>query len=434
MARRLKSEAMMQALLRSNTHLLMTAVMLFQATGMLLLTFKTNPIDTQALIMAGVLPLVTWGAVNLYGKLWQVDRALMILVMFLCSVGLVTLQDITRSASTPLSQAIYAGGGLVAMAAGIVLMRRLRRWDKYLYWAMGLALLFLLLPLVIGQVKNGAKNWIQLGKGDDAPSLQPSEFVKPVLILCLAAGLSGKPRLLKCLPVVGYAAVLCGVLLLEKDLGALLLYFLVTCVVFYAATSNGLLTLAGLGLGAGGAVGAYHLFPYVAERVEMFLNPWSDPQDSGYQIIQALIAIGSGGLFGMGLGLGYPRNIPLYHSDFIFAAICEEYGLIFALGLLGIYLVIVLRGASVAMNARSSFHALTALGVVALIGIQTLVIVGGNTRLIPLTGVTLPYISAGGSSMVSMMGAAGLLLGVSSINAHDELEDYKRWASMEEDL
>ena len=121
-------------------------------------------------------------------------------------------------------------------------------------------------------------------------------------------------------------------------------------------------------------------------------SPWSDPQDSGYQIIQALIAIGSGGLFGMGLGLGYPRNIPLYHSDFIFAAICEEYGLIFALGLLGIYLVIVLRGASVAMNARSSFHALTALGVVALIGIQTLVIVGGNTRLIPLTGVTLPYI------------------------------------------
>ena len=119
MARRLKSEAMKQALLRSNTHLLMTAVMLFQATGMLLLTFKTNPIDTQALIMAGVLPLVTWGAVNLYGKLWQVDRALMILVMFLCSVGLVTLQDITRSASTPLSQAIYAGGGLVAMAAGI---------------------------------------------------------------------------------------------------------------------------------------------------------------------------------------------------------------------------------------------------------------------------------------------------------------------------
>ena len=91
-------------------------------------------------------------------------------------------------------------------------------------------------------------------------------------------------------------------------------------------------------------MGAYHLFPYVAERVEMFLNPWSDPQDSGYQIIQALIAIGSGGLFGMGLGLGYPRNIPLYHSDFIFAAICEEYGLIFALGLLGIYLVIVLLG------------------------------------------------------------------------------------------
>ena len=432
MARRMNAQALKRALLRSNTKLLMTVVMLFQATGMLLLAFKRDPIDTQALIMAAVLPLGTYLTVNLYSRLWQVDRALMILFLFLCSVGLITLQDIARAAITPLSQAVYVLAGLVSMAIGIVLMRVLRRYDRYLYWVMGLSLLFLVLPLVMGDWQNGAKNWIRLGRGEGAPSLQPSEFVKLALILCLAAGLSGRPRLLKCLPVVAYAALLCVLLLMERDLGALLLYFLLTCVVFYAATSNGLLTLTGLGLGAGGAVAAYKLFPYVAKRVEMFQNPWSDPQDSGYQIIQALIAIGSGGLFGMGLGLGYPRNIPLYHSDFIFAAICEEFGLIFALGLLGVYLVIVLRGAWVAMNARTSFHALTALGVVALIALQTLVIVGGNAKLIPLTGVTLPYISAGGSSMVSMMGAAGLLLGVSSINAHDELDDYHRAAELRE--
>lgn len=428
MARRLNAKNLRNALFRSNTKLLMTAVMLFQATAMFLLGIKKNPLDMQAMAMAALLPLATWFFVNLYAKLWQIDRTLMILTLFLCSVGLVTLQDISRSPITPLSQAMYALLGMASMAIGILLMRVLRRWDRYLYPVMILSFLFLAVPLAVGSWLNGAKNWIKLG----GLSVQPSEFVKLALILCLAAGFSGRPRLLKCLPFIAYAGLCCVLLLLERDLGALLLYFLVTCILFYAATSHGLLTLIGLGVGAGGAVAAYRLFPYVAKRIEMFVNPWSDPQDGGYQIIQALIAIGSGGLFGLGLGLGYPRNIPLYHSDFVFAAICEEFGLAFALALLGVYLIVVLRGASMAMNARTSFHALVVLGVVALIGLQTLVIVGGNAKLIPLTGVTLPFISAGGSSMVSMMGAMGLLLGVSAINAHDELDDYKRVASMEE--
>ncbi|MGI6237074.1 MAG: FtsW/RodA/SpoVE family cell cycle protein [Candidatus Excrementavichristensenella sp.] len=422
MARSLSHHAMRRALYRSNTKVLMTGVMIFQALGMLLLALKTSPLDTQALGMAILMPLVTWLSLALYGRLFRIDRALMLLFLFLCSIGLVTLQDIARSPETPFLQALYTLLGLGAMGMGILLMRVLRRWDRYLVPLMLLSLAFLALPLAMGSWKYGAKNWIEVG----GVSIQPSEFGKPALILCLAAGLSGRPRLTKCLPVLGYAALLCGLLLLARDLGALLLYFLTTCALFYAATSHGLLTLAGLGAGAGCAVGAYHLFPYVARRVESFQNPWSDPLDSGYQIIQALIAIGSGGLLGLGLGRGFPRNIPLYHSDFIFAAICEEFGVLFALGLLGIYLVILVRGAGIALAARSSFHALTALGVVILIACQTLVIVGGNTRMIPLTGVTLPFISAGGSSVISMMGCAGLLLGVSSINAHDEWEDYRR--------
>lgn len=142
--------------------------------------------------------------------------------------------------------------------------------------------------------------------------------------------------------------------------------------------------------------------------------------------MQALIAIGSGGMFGMGLGLGLPRNVPLYHSDFIFASISEQYGLIFSILLIIIYVLILMRGISVATNARTSFHALLAFGVVAMIGFQTFVNIGGNIKLIPLTGVTLPFVSAGGSSMVSMMAGMGLLLGVSSINANDEDEDLRR--------
>ena len=422
MARPVESGALRRAVLRANTHLLLTGVMLFQFTGMLLLAIKSDSFDMQALAFAALMPAITFLVVKLFSKLWPIDRALLILTLFLCSISLVTLKDIARSSVTPLNQALYMLAGLVAMAVGIGIIRHVRAWDKWALPLAAAAFLAVASPLVIGSWQYGAKNWLDIA----GVSVQPSEFGKLALIFILASQLSNRPRFRKCLPSLLFAAALCALLLAERDLGALLLYFLTTVMMFYAATSNLPITLAGLGMGVGGALVAYRLFPYVAKRFEMFQNPWSDPLDSGWQIIQALIAIGSGGMFGMGLGLGYPRNIPLYHSDFVFAAISEEFGLIFALAMLGIYVLILMRGASVAMNARTSFHALVAFGVVALIATQTFVIVGGNIKLIPLTGVTLPFVSAGGSSMVSMMGAMGMLLGVSSLNAGDEAEDLKR--------
>ncbi len=412
-------------LMRSNTSLLLTSVMLFQFVAMLLLSLKKSPFDTQALLMAIALPSLTYIVSMGASRLWPVDRALLIMTLFLCSVSLVTLQDISRSPITPRNQAVYMCGGLVAMAMGIEFVRRVRNWEKWVLPLAAASLLFLLTPMmpVIGGWNNGARNWINLPGGQ---SVQPSEFVKLALIVIIAAGLSSKPRFKQCLPYLALAGVMCGILLMERDLGALLLYFLTTVCMYYAATGNWTVTLGGLGIGAACAAAAYKLFPYVAKRVEMFINPWSDPQDSGYQIVQALIAIGSGGAFGMGLGLGYPRNIPLYHSDFVFAALCEEFGLVFAIGLLCVYVLIIMRGVSVAMNARTSFHGLVAFGYVVLLGFQTFIIVGGNIKLLPLTGVTLPFVSAGGSSVVAMMGGMGLLLGVSSLNAHDEVEDLKR--------
>ena len=219
---------------------------------------------------------------------------------------------------------------------------------------------------------------------------------------------------------------LCGVLLIQSDLGALLIYFLTTVAMFYVATSRLGLSLAGLGAGAACAVIAYKTMPYVQRRLQSFLDPWSDPMETGYQIVQALIAIGSGGLFGMGLGLGMPRNIPLYHSDFIFAAICEEFGLIFAVCLLIVYALIFMRALTIAMNARTSFHSLVAFGIAFMFALQALIIVGGNIRLIPLTGVTLPLVSAGGSSIVGTMASLGLLIGISSLNAEAEAVDLRR--------
>ncbi|MBR2571874.1 MAG: FtsW/RodA/SpoVE family cell cycle protein [Clostridia bacterium] len=421
--RQIKASSLMQVLLRSNTRLLLSGVIAFQISGMLLLAMKTSPPDWQALLFAAAMPCASAGIVRLFSALWKVDRALLILMLFLCSVSLVTLEDIARSAVTPWQQATHMLGGFLAMALGILTVRKLRRYEKWFLPLSAAAVAGVALPLVFGQWHYGAKNWIHLFGG---VSVQPAEFGKCALILLLACGLANRPRMRQCVVPLAVAAALCGLLLAERDLGALLLYFLVTCAAYFAATGNLPVTLMGLGAGVAGGVLAVRMFPYVQKRIEVWQNPWSDPLDKGWQIIQALIAIGSGGLFGMGLGLGYPRNIPLYNSDFIFAAICEEFGLVFAVGLILIYVIIILRGISVAMNARTSFHMLIAVGVVVLIGVQAFIIIGGNVKMIPLTGVTLPFVSTGGSSIISMMGAFGMLLGVSSVNAYDEAEDLKR--------
>ena len=423
-------EGMRKALMRSNTRLLLSAVMIFQFTAMLLISLQEKPVDTQALILAVALPAVTWLVVMAFGRLWPIDRAMLILALLLCSVGIITLSDIARSKETPLTQAIYALIGIAAMAVGVVFIRSVRHWKKWILPGMVLCLGALASLWVIGEVRNGARNWITIIP--DKLTIQPSEFIKPALILILAAALSGRPRFVKCLPAIGFAALCCGILLIQSDLGAVLLYFLTTLLIYFVATSNWLITLGGLGVGVAGSVLAYKLVPYVQTRVAIWQNPWSDPTGSGGQIVQALMAIGSGGLFGMGLGLGRPRNIPLYHSDFIFAAIAEEFGLLFSICLLAVYVLIIMRGLVVAMNARTSFHSLAAFGIVAMLGLQTMLIVGGNTKLIPLTGVTLPLISSGGSSLVSTFLSFGILLGISSMNAEDEARDIEHLELREE--
>ena len=416
--------AMKRALKRADPSLLLYAIVLFQASAMLLLTLRTEPIDTQSLLLAGVMPAVTLLLAKGLPKIWKIDGVVLTLVLFLCSVSIVTLTAIARAAVTPLTQALYIGAGLIGMVIGIVFIRHFRHWNRWKIVFMLLSLGFIALPLAIGETKFGAKNWIEVIRG--VVGVQPSEFVKVSLMVVLAACLSERQSKTMKVLSIAFGAALCAVLLLERDLGALLLYFLTTVILYFLATSNGWLSLAGLGAGAAGAVGAYFMFDLVKQRVSIWRNPWADAADSGYQLIQSLIAIGSGGLIGMGLGLGMPRMIPLYHSDFVFAAICEQFGMIFALCLLAVYVLIILRGVSIAMSCRDGFHALLAFGIVALLGLQTLLIVGGNIRLIPLTGVTLPFVAAGGSSMVSCLTGVGLLLGISSLNAEQDEEDVRR--------
>lgn len=404
-------------------------IMLFQFLTCLLLGVKGGTYDYQALALCLALPAATFLLSSITRKFFRSDDTVMLLTLFLVGVGITTLQDIAKSPQTPREQFIYFGLGAAAMLMAMVFIRRLRSWEKWTYWAMGGSLILLASPLLIGTWQYGAKNWIEIS----GFSMQPSEFVKPALVFVMAVCLSGRTTQLNRMLALAFAGALCVLLLLERDLGALLLYYSVTLILYYASTSNLPMTGLGAAAGAGGAYAAYSMFPYVQRRMAAFVDPWSDPLDKGYQIIQALIAIGSGGFFGMGLGLGLPRNIPLYHSDFIFAAICEEFGCLFALCLICVYLLIAMRGVSIAASARSSFHALIVFGVSVQLALQALLIIGGNTKLIPLTGVTLPLISSGGSSLVASMASLGLLLGVSSINRQYDLEAERRLAAREEE-
>jgi cell division protein FtsW (lipid II flippase) len=282
-------------------------------------------------------------------------------------------------------------------------------------------LALLALPLVIGKETFGAKNWFYVG----GISVQPSEIVKLVLVIALARFMADR----RMMPWLFFSVGCLGILMLQKDLGTALLYFFTTIFLFYASTGNIALTGIGLAGGAGAAVAGYQMFAHVKRRVAIWQNPWSDYDNAGYQIIHSLMAIASGGLFGVGLGLGSPRTIPVYHTDFIFSVICEQFGLIFGCCVLLMYVALIWRGAAIAMSTRSSFHGLLAMGITVLLGLQTFVIIGGVVKLIPLTGVTMPFVSYGGTSLVSSLCLIGLLQGVASLN-EDNLKEDMRLATL----
>ncbi|MBR2718757.1 MAG: FtsW/RodA/SpoVE family cell cycle protein [Clostridia bacterium] len=391
--------------------LLSSTVMLFFFSAFLLLFLKDYAWQAFALSLA--VPAMIWLGVNLLPRLFPADKLLLSLTNFLCALGVLVLY--ATNPDYAYQQATYYGVGLVAMVICIYLVRIIRHWKLPVLLLMPVSLGLLVLPLIIGKETNGARNWFYVG----SLSVQPSEIVKLSLLLIISYFMSRR----KLLPWLIFAGGCLGILMLQKDLGTALMYYGVTLMLFYASSGNLLLTGVGLAGGAGAAVMGYKMFAHVKKRVAIWQNPWSDYDNAGYQLVQSLMAIASGGLFGVGLGLGYPRTIPVYHTDFIFAVICEQFGLIFGLCVLLMYVAIIWRGATVAMAARTSFHGLLAMGATLMIGLQTFVIIGGVIKLIPLTGVTMPFVSYGGTSLVSSMCLVGLLQGVASLNEDDLDED-----------
>ena len=339
------------------------------------------------------------------------------------------------------TQLLWFAIGVVAMLLVAMRVRddSLLRHYKYTWALAGAALL--LVTFLFGTEVNGARLWIYLGP----VNFQPGEAIKIVLVIFIAAYLAENRALLAganarigpvkipplpyLLPMLAIFVVVMLIVVVSRDLGTALLFLGIFLTMLFVATGRRSYVLVGILLFIAGSFVAYQLFGHVRVRVDNWIDPFADPSGAGYQTVQALYAFGRGGLFGEGLGQGLPTisghlPIPALPTDFIFAAIAEELGLIGALAVLALSMALVMRGLRVALMARDDFSAMLAVGLTTSLGLQILIIVAGNVKLIPLTGITLPFVSYGGSSLLASFVIIGLLLSIShrSVPVEEEPE------------
>jgi peptidoglycan glycosyltransferase len=358
------------------------------------------------------------------------DPTLLPLALLLNGLGLVFVRrvDLVTDGSLATAQTVWSIASIGAMCASLLVLREVRRLGRLQYTFGLLTLILLLLPVVPGITAgpiNGAQLWVRVA----GMTIQPGEIAKLTMVVFLAAYLERNRALLSVatqrigpllLPAARYLApvlVAAGAALLImaglRDLGSALLFFGVFVTMLYVATGRIAYPLVGAAAFAGGAAVAYQLFGHVRTRVSIWLDPWSQVQDAGYQLAQSLFALGTGGLTGTGLGFGRPQDVPFSATDAIFAVIGEELGLLGASAVLLTFLLLAVRGFKIALTAKNEFSTLLAVGLTVTLALQTFVIVGGLTRLVPLTGITLPFVSYGGSSLLSNFLLIGLLLRIS---------------------
>ena len=405
---------------------LLCIVMLFEFSAFALLSLRDESFDIWAIAFAAVLILLLF--LQYVCLLWisrYADRFLLVIANLLAAIGMIVQYRL--SPETAFRQLLLYGVGMIAMFLCVGLMHKPVIFRKLNWVMIGGSLAILAVLLVIGKEHGGAKNWINIGDF----SFQPSEFVKVALVFICANYLTVQHGWRDWLPSALFAILACALLVAERDLGAALLIAGTYLILFYIATGNTKATLIGLGAGGCGAVASYFVFDHVKARVAIWKNPWATYETSGYQIAQGLMAIASGGVWGLGLTQGSPKSIPAYNTDYIFAVICEEFGIIFGIAVIALYLVFIIRGALVALYARDRYLMLVSFGCTVLITLQSFIIIGGVIKLIPLTGITMPFVSHGGSSLIASMMLLGILEGVAMRNG-DMLEDAMD-AAMEQD-
>ena len=348
------------------------------------------------------------------------DPAILPIVFTLSGVGISFLTRLTPEGA--MNQVAWLFVSVVAMVVVLAVVRDLDSLADYKY-TIGIAgVALLVLPMLVGTEVNGSKLWIYIG----GFSFQPGEFAKILITLFLAfylatnrealsasmrsVGPFAVPRMRMLTPLLVMWGISLLVVVFERDLGSALLFFAFFVIMIYVATGRVSYVVVSLLLLAVGGVACYFLFGHVQNRVNIWIDPWSAASSGGYQIVQGLYSLADGGLVGTGIGKGMPEVIPFVQSDFIFAAIGEEMGLLGSSAVLIMFLLFCVRGLVTAARAKSDCSAFAAVGLTCAISFQAFVIVGGVTKLLPLTGVTLPFMSQGGTSLLASFVIVGLLL------------------------
>jgi peptidoglycan glycosyltransferase len=413
---------------RRNTELgLMVLVVIITASAYVLASLgadATIPANIVPFLLA-VLGLLLLAHLALRRLAPDANPILLPVAALLNGLGYVVIAGLDEQLAR--QQAVWTAVGIAAFIATLVVVKRPRDLTRYRYTfaLVGLGLLLLPLMPVIGETINGSRIWVALGP----VNFQPGEVAKVVLALFFAAYLADQRELIatsvwkvgplrlpdpKYLgPVVVAWLVSLVVMVYQKDLGSSLLFFALFVVMLWVATERPSFLVLGAALFAAGAYAAWRLFGHVQDRVDIWLDPWQDPSGTGYQVIQGFFAMGFGGVVGTGLGLGGQVRIPASENDFIFAVIAEQLGLLGGTLVIMAFLLMVGAGLRIAITADHAFDKLLATGLTLLLGVQAFIIIGGVTRLLPLTGVTLPFVSYGGSSLVVNYVLLALLLRLS---------------------
>lgn len=394
--------------------ILQISIYLFIFFGFLNLAFLEKPIDPLAgvffAVLVVIIALTNWVLKKYYP---MGDRLIFLLAILLCSIGLIMLFRLNKGTAT--KQLIWLVLGIILFLFVVLYLKKgIVKFSNFRYIFLAATIIFMAMATFFGVEILGAKNWVKIGP----ISFQPSEFGKIFLILYLSTALSDiKSR--KQLIEPGFIISLAlGFMVIQKDLGTALIIFAISVTMVYLATSKKLYVLISLGLFSAGGLASYAMFAHIRKRIMIWWDPWSYVYNESYQVVQSMYAIAMGGFFGRGLGMGHPGYVAVNESDFIFSVICEEMGLLMGFAILILHFLLFYRSIRSAIQAQNNFTKLLTSGLSVMIASQTLVIVGGVTGLIPLTGITLPFVSYGGTSLLISLLSLSIILKVSEGDDH----------------
>ena len=390
-------------------------VLLMAVLGYVLIYLNTGNLQAPVLL-AGIVvyDIVT---VSCYRLLYPASSQLLVTnMLMLLNVGFVVIGRLEMDKAYK-QWLIAAGGTVIAFIIPVIIRKaRFLVHLTWLYAILGIAALGGVLALAT--VSGGAKLSIEIG----GITFQFSEIVKITLVFYLAASLSKKTTFGNVFLTAAVAAIHVLILVLSTDLGTALVFFVASLVVIFVATRNVLYPAAGLAAGSAASVAAYHLFGHVRQRVVAWQDPFAYYETSGYQIVQSLFAIGAGGWFGLGLYGGSPGMIPVAVKDFIFAAICEEFGGVFGIALVLVCMCLFLLIVNISLQIRRRFYRLVAIGLGAEYAFQVFLTIGGVIKFIPMTGIPLPLVSYGGSSVMSTIIMIAIIQGMYILREDEDLE------------